>query len=92
MYRSLVPLLAAASYAVHPAAAQVCVGDIELRSQEPVDTFDCSAVDGYLLISGIDIVDLSPLLGLGFVGGHLIIEYTGLCTSLVGQDREVESG
>ncbi|MEO1656040.1 MAG: hypothetical protein AAFU64_21040, partial [Bacteroidota bacterium] len=44
--------------------AQVCEGDITLNSQAEVEAFDCKEVRGDLIISGEDIVDLSPLQGL----------------------------
>lgn len=65
--------LAAALFVVPASHAQICNHDVTLSSQAAVNAFDCSEVTGFLRISGSDITDLSPLVGLGFVGGELFI-------------------
>ena len=57
---------------------QTCNGNITLSSQAEVDTFSCQIVNGDLIISGADISDLSPIVSLQKVTGHLIIDNTSL--------------
>ena len=58
---------------VSPAIAQTHTGNLSLSSQAEVNAFNYSEVTGSLTISGVDIVDLSPLSVLTSVGTYLSI-------------------
>lgn len=68
-----------------PARAQTCsASTVLLATQAEVDAFDCVEVTGNLLISGDDISDLSPLLGLTTVGEEFAVRDNGALASLTG--------
>lgn len=75
--------------AVH---AQTCTGNVDLRSQADVNAFACSTITGYLLISGNDISDLTPLASLTSVGGTLNINFNPALTSLAGLESVTSVG
>ncbi len=70
------------------AHAQICVGDVELKTQEEVAAFNCSEVMGNLLIGDYDneddVRDLTPLLELTSIGGYLSIGGSAVLKSLDG--------
>ena len=69
MNRLAVVLIALSIILTAPnAVAQTYTGNLSLTSQEEVDAFNYSEVTGSLTISGADIVDLSPLSPLTWVG------------------------
>src|SRR5690606_41949960 len=61
-----------------PVRGQVYNGNLELTSQEEVDAFFYTGVNGHLSITGDGITDLSGLDGLQFVTGSVAIYSTGL--------------
>ena len=65
------------------ANAQVC-DDITLSSQADVDAFNCTTIDGYLVINGADITDLNPISSLTSVGGYLFIANNSSLANLDG--------
>lgn len=75
-------------FLVAPVRAQVCSGDITLTSQGEVNAFNCSEVEGNLLISGgASITDLSPLSELIGVGNNLAIVTHRALESLSGLEN-----
>ena len=64
--------------------AQVIEGDVSLRTQAEVQLFEGTSITGYLLISGDDIIDLSPLIGLTSVGYYLNIDQNASLANLDG--------
>ena len=54
-------------------SAQVIEGDVSLYTQAEVNSFAGISVTGILIIQGSDIIDLTPLLTLTFVGGDLFL-------------------
>ncbi|MEM7371987.1 MAG: FlgD immunoglobulin-like domain containing protein [Bacteroidota bacterium] len=59
-----------------------CTGDILLSSQAEVDAFNCTTVDGGLVIAGGDITDLSALSNLTSIGEDLILGDNDLLTNV----------
>jgi len=64
-----------------------CNTDVLLTSQAEVDAFDCTTIDGRLLINGADITDLSALSSLQQISGDLTIADNPLLSSLSGLDN-----
>ena len=64
--------------------AQVVGGNVGLYSQAAVNSFTGTSIEGYLIIQGADIVDLSPLSSLQSVGHLLEINNNGSLTNLDG--------
>jgi len=56
-----------------PSNAQLCQGDLVLSSQAQVDAFNCTEVQGDIIISGADITNLNALSSLTKVVGRLSI-------------------
>ena len=77
-------------------SAQVYVGDILLASQSQVNDFpatcNCTTITGSLTITGADIDDLSPLTGLAFVGGNLVLVSNPMLAELGGLAALVQVG
>ena len=69
-----------------------CDTSVELKSQAEVDAFNCTTVDGRLLINGADIVDLSALSSLQEIEGSLTIADNPLLVSLSGLDNLAKIG
>ena len=93
MRLSLLPALLAVVLAAG-ASAQVCPGDVVLSSQDAVNSFNCSEVEGDLTIQGTGISDLTPMTVLRAVGGRLTVTGTRQLISLDGLDshRSVTRG
>lgn len=73
--------------------AQICNEDVSLRRQAEINAFACTEIRGSLTISGDDIVDLSPLLGLRKVFRRIVINANPQLRSLKGLDSlEVAQG
>ncbi len=64
--------------------AQVIDGHVNLSTQAEVNSFVGTSINGDLVISGSDITDLTPLLMLVSVNGHLSIDYNDALMNLDG--------
>lgn len=72
--------------------AQTFSGDLTLSSQSEVDIFNYSEVSGNLTIEGADIVDITSLSILTFIGEDLIIQNNDLLANLNGMQNLVSIG
>jgi hypothetical protein len=75
---------------------KVYIGDIELETQEEVNSFGLekyTEISGYLIIGGEnadDITDLSPLLGLNLIKNYLVISSNEHLTNLDGLEPLID--